>query len=141
VTRRRRIFITAVIVPVMVVVAGCASAPSETVPTPTGRVLVDSVFSAQALLDTNGNGQIDSGDTPIVNATFYVEVNGVKAFGATTDEKGHAFILIPGGVEYPVNVSMEAPKDSTLKPITPSTVTLSTGAGNIQVLFSSSETK
>ena len=85
----------------------------------------------------NGNGQIDPEDTPVVNATFYVELNGVKAFGDTTDETGNAFILIPGGVKYPVNVSMEAPKDSTLKLITPSTVTVSVSTGAVQFLFSS----
>jgi hypothetical protein len=103
----------------------------------TEPVLVDSAFSGQALFDANGNGQIDETDTPVVNATFYVELDGVKAFSDTTDETGNAFILIPGGVEYPVKVSMEAPKDSTLKLITPSTVTVSASTGAVQFLFSS----
>jgi hypothetical protein len=76
----------------------------------------------------------------VENATFSVEIDGVKVFGDTTDETGNAFILIPGGVEYPVNVIMEAPTDGTLKPITPSTVTLTQSAGVTQFLFSS-ETK
>lgn len=103
----------------------------------TEPVLADSAFSGQAFLDVNGNGTIDPEDTPVVNATFYVELNGVKAFGDATDETGNAFILIPGGVKYPVNVSMEAPKDSTLKLITPSTVTVSASTGTVQFLFSS----
>jgi hypothetical protein len=53
---------------------------------------------------------------------FYVEINGVKAFGETTDENGYAFILIPSSVDYPVTLSMEAPKDSNLKPVGPSEV-------------------
>ena len=112
------------------VTIGCAGKATE-------PVLADSVFSGQAFLDVNGNGQIDPEDTPVVNATFYVELNGVKAFGDTTDETGNAFILIPGGVKYPVNVSMEAPKDSTLKLITPSTVTVLASTGAVQFLFSS----
>lgn len=110
---------------------GCSGQPTEPI------VLADSAFSGQALLDVNGNGEIDSEDTPIENATFYVEIDGVKAFGDTTDETGNAFILIPGGVEYPVNVVMEAPADTLLKPVTPSTLTLSESAGATQFLFSS----
>ena len=118
----------------LLLTAGCSAKPSEP------RVLADSAFSGQALLDANGNGQIDSEDTPIENATFYVALDGVKVFSETTDETGNAFILVPGGVEYPVNVVMEAPKDSPLKPITPSTVTVSEGISSTQFLFSS-ETK
>ena len=114
----------------LLAITGCASKATE-------PVLSDSAFSGQALLDVNGNGQIDSEDTPIVNATFYVEIDGVKAFGDTTDETGNAFILIPGGVKYPVKVSMEAPKDSMLKLITPSTVDVSASTGSVQFLFSS----
>jgi hypothetical protein len=114
--------------------AGCSGQPTEP------RVLADSAFSGRALLDINGNGRIDSEDTPIENATFSVELDGVKVFSETTDETGSAFILIPGGVEYPVNVVMEAPEDSTLKPITPSTVAVSEGISSTQFLFSS-ETK
>lgn len=110
---------------------GCAPRP-----TPTQPVLADAAFSAQALLDVNANGQIDSEDTPVAGALFYVELYGVRAFGDTTDETGNAFILIPGGVEYPVNVGMEAPEGSTLKIITPSTVSVSASTGNIQFLFS-----
>lgn len=109
---------------------GCAGKATE-------PVLADSAFSGQAFLDVNGNGMIDPEDTPVVNATFYVELNGVKAFGDTTDETGNAFILIPGGVEYPLQVSMTAPKDSPLKLITPTTVTVSASTGTVQFLFSS----
>ena len=110
-------------------IAGCTSQPTE----PT---LADSAFSGQAFLDANNNGQIDTEDTPVADATFYVVINGVKAFGKTTDETGNAFILIPGGVEYPLDVRMDAPKDSALKSITPSTVTVSATTGTVQFLFS-----
>ena len=113
-----------------VIITGCSAKPTE------APILPDSVFSARALLDANGNGQIDSEDTPVANATFYVEIKDVKAFGDTTDDTGNAFILIPGGVEYPVKVSMEAPKDSTLKLITPSPVTVSASTETVQFLFS-----
>jgi hypothetical protein len=113
---------------------GCSAEPTEP------KVLADSAFSGTALLDANGNGQIDPEDTPIEGATFSVEIDGVKVFREITDEKGYAYILIPGGVEYPVNVIMEVPEDSSLKPITPSTVSVSTGISATQFLFSS-ETK
>lgn len=95
----------------LLTLVGCAPA------TPTVQPLVDSAFSAYAFLDSNFNGQLDAEDMPIEGATFYVEINGVKAFGETTDENGYAFILIPSGVDYPVTLSMEAPKDGKLKPV------------------------
>ena len=110
--------------------ASCSPSPTEK---PT---LADSAFSGQALLDANNNGQIDAEDTPVADAIFYVVIDGVKAFGKTTDETGNAFILVPSGVEYPVDVSMDAPKDSALKSITPSTVTVSATTGTVQFLFS-----
>jgi hypothetical protein len=116
-----------------ITIIGCV--PTQA-PTPTQPILVDSFFSGSAFLDVNGNGQIDPEDTPVANATFYIEMNGVKAFIETTDEKGYAFIIIPGGVEYPVKVGMEAPTDNTLKLITPSEITVSTSS-SVQFLFSS----
>lgn len=115
----------------LITMAGCAPRP-----TPAQPVLADAAFSAQALLDVNANGRIDSEDTPVDRAVFYVEINGTRAFGDTTDETGNAFILIPGGVEYPVNVGMESPEGSTLKLITPSTVSVSASTGTVQFLFS-----
>jgi len=122
---------------IFLLLSALSSCAPERTTTPTEEIIVDSAFSGQALLDANSNGQIDSEDTPVANATFYVEIDGVKAFGDTTDETGNAFILIPGGVKYPIKVSMEAPKDSTLKLITPSTVTVSALTGTVQFLFSS----
>ncbi|MEP7137277.1 MAG: hypothetical protein ABI904_20300 [Chloroflexota bacterium] len=125
------IFKLTLIILLIAATTGCSAKPTES------PILADSAFSAQALLDANGNGQIDSEDTPVPNAAFYVEVNGIKAFGDSTDETGNAFIIIPGGVKYPVDVSMEAPQDSTLKLITPSTVSVSASTGTVQFLFSS----
>jgi hypothetical protein len=108
----------------LVVVTGCASKPTSPVATtPTIQVLADSFFSGYALLDANGNGEIDSEDMPVENATFIVTLQGGGEVGDTTDETGNAFITIPGGVEYPVTLRMEAPKDSTLKLIGPSSIT------------------
>ena len=120
-----------VIILSMVIVTSCA-------PKPTEPVLIDSFFSGQALLDANGNGQIDSEDTPLANATFIVALQGGGEFGDNTDEAGNAFVTVPGGVEYPVTVRMEAPKDSTLKLIEPSAITLSEATGETaKFLFSS----
>ena len=127
-----RVFITTLAVALLVAttLTSCSPSPTEE------PILADSAFSGQALLDANNNGQIDAEDTPVADATFYVVINGVRAFGKTTDETGNASILIPGGVEYPVEVSMETPKDSALKLITPSTVTVSASTGTVQFLFS-----
>ncbi|MBE7535917.1 MAG: hypothetical protein HS124_09340 [Anaerolineales bacterium] len=84
-------------------------------PTPTAQpILADSAFSGYAFLDSNFNGQLDDEDTPLEGATFYVAIDGVKAFGETTDKNGYAFILIPSSVDYPVTLSMDAPKESNL---------------------------
>jgi hypothetical protein len=107
-------------------------------PTPAVVIHVHSYFSAYAFFDANGNGQPDSADTPVSDATFIVTLPGGTEFGDQTDDTGHAFISIPASVEYPVMLRMEAPKDSTWEAIEPSTITLSEAAGEpIQFLFSS----
>jgi hypothetical protein len=98
-------------------------------PTPTKPVLADSFFSGQAFLDANGNGKLDSTDTPVENATFIVTLAGGAEFGAQTNKTGNAFVTIPAMVEYPVTVRMEPPKDSTLLTLEPSTITLSEATG------------
>ena len=97
-------------------VTGCA-------PKPTQPVLVDAFFSGYAFLDVNGNGEIDSEDTPVENAMLIVTLQGGFESGDTTDDKGNAFITIPGGVDYPVTLRMEPPKDSILKLIGPASIT------------------
>ena len=92
-------------------------------PTPDVRLIVDAFFSGYAYLDVNGNGEIDSEDTPIENATLIVTLQGGMETGDTTDENGNAFITIPGGVDYPVTLRMEPPKDSNLKLVGPSSIT------------------
>jgi hypothetical protein len=94
-------------------ITGCAPQTA----TPTIQPLVDSAFSGYAYLDVNNNGELDEEDAPLEGATFYVAINGVRAFGAATDKNGYAFILIPSSVEYPVTLSMDAPKDSNLKSV------------------------
>ena len=115
----------------MLAITSCA-------PTPTEPALADSFFSGQAFLDANGNGQIDSEDTPVADATFIVTLQNGGEFGGQTDDTGKAFITIPASVEYPVTVRMEAPKDSALILLEPSTLTLSEQTGEtVKFLFSS----
>src|SRR5262245_49317216 len=92
-------------------------------PTPTVQPIVDAFFSGYAYLDVNGNGELDAEDTPVENATLIVTMQGGLEFGGATDASGYAFLVAPGGVDYPVTLRMEPPKDSTLKLIGPSSVT------------------
>ncbi len=121
----------AVILILSIILVGCTVTPTE-------PALADSFFSSQAFLDANGNGQIDSEDTPVENAAFIVTLQNGGEFGGQTDDIGKAFITIPASVEYPVTVRMEAPKDSALILLEPSTITLSEQTGEtIKFLFSS----
>jgi len=106
-------------------------------PTPTAQPLVDSFFSGYAFLDVNGNGELDSEDTPVENATFIVTLRGGLEVGAQTDKTGYAFIVAPGGVDYPVTMRMEPPKDSTLKLIGPPELTHELADESPKFLFSS----
>ena len=100
------------------VLAGC----NFPTPTPTVQAIVDSFFSGYAFLDANRNGELDTEDTPLENATFIVTLQFGGEVGGTTDKTGYAFIVAPGGVDYPVKMRMEPPKDSKLKLIGPSEV-------------------
>lgn len=100
------------------IITSCAPRPS----TPTIQAIVDSFFSGYAFLDVNGNGELDSEDTPVENAAFIVTFQFGGEVGAFTDKTGYAFIVAPGGVDYPVKMRMEPPKDSTLKLIGPSEI-------------------
>lgn len=108
-------------------------------PTPTSTVqpLVDSFFSGYAFLDANGNGELDAEDTPVKNATFIVTLQFGGEVGGLTDKTGYAFIVAPGGVDYPVKMRMEAPEDSTLKLIGPSEITHELADEAPKFLFSS----
>jgi hypothetical protein len=123
----------------LLALAACTPAYiEEHTPTPAEITHMYSYFSAYAFLDANGNGQPDSADTPLEDATFIVTLGGGTEFGDQTDDTGYAFISIPASVEYPVTVRMEAPKESALKAIEPSQITLSEATGEtIQFLFSS----
>lgn len=118
---------------VLSLLAGC-NLPT---PTPTVQAIVDSFFSGYAFLDVNGNGELDAEDTPVENATFIVTLQFGGEVGATTDKTGYAFIVAPGGVEYPVKMRMEPPKDSTLKLIGPSEITHELAEESPKFLFSS----
>jgi hypothetical protein len=90
--------------------------------TPTAQPITDSFFSGYAFLDANGNGDLDPADTPVDGASFIVTLQFGGEVGALTDKTGYAFIVAPGGVDYPVKMRMEPPKDSTLKLIGPSEI-------------------
>ncbi len=115
-------FIALILLSLNLILTACAAKPTE-------PVLADSFFSGGAFLDANGNGQLDSADTPLQNANFIVTLQGGYEFGDLTDEKGNAFITIPSSVEYPVTLRMEAPKGSSLKLIGPSSVTFPSTTG------------
>lgn len=100
------------------IITSCAPRHS----TPTIQAIVDSFFSGYAFLDINGNGELDPEDTPVENAAFIVALQFGGEVGAFTDKTGYAFIVAPGGVDYPVKMRMEPPKDSTLKLIGPSEI-------------------
>ena len=123
---------TAVIILILsITLVGCTATTTE-------PALADSFFSGQAFLDANGNGQIDAEDTPVANATFIVAPQNGGEFGDQTDDTGKAFITIPANVKYPITARMEAPKDSALILLEPSTLTLSEPTGEtIKFLFSS----
>ena len=113
----------AVLLILLLLTMSCNFLSPTPTPTPDTRPIVDAFFSGYAYLDVNGNGEIDSEDTPIENATLIVTLQGGFETGGLTDKTGHAFITVPGGVDYPVTLRMEAPKDSNLKLIGPSSVT------------------
>ena len=99
-------------------------------PTPTPVVLANSFFSGYAFVDANGNGQIDSADTPLKNAMFIVQLEGGAQFGALTDETGNAFVTIPAAVRYPVTLFMKPPKDSTLTLVGPLSIVREKATGD-----------
>lgn len=118
----------------ILLVTATSCAPTQT---PTQRILVDSFFSGYAFLDVNDNGELDSEDTPVENAAFIVTLQFGGEVGAFTDKTGYAFIVAPGGVDYPVKMRMEPPKDSTLKLIGPSEIIHELADESPKFLFSS----
>jgi hypothetical protein len=127
-TIRKLILFTSLVIMQTLFVSCAPSAPFQ----------AHSFFSGQALLDANGNGQIDADDTPVENATFIVTLQSGTEFGANTDASGNAFVTVPGLVESPVTVRMEAPLGSSLVLIEPVKVILSEVTGqSAKFLFAS----
>ena len=123
--------ITFTIILLLSILMSCAPTP-----TPTVQAIVDSFFSGYAYLDVNGNGELDSEDTPVEGATFIVTLQFGGEVGGITDKTGYAFIVAPGGVDYPVRMRMEPPKDSNLRLIGPSEVIHELADENPKFLFS-----
>lgn len=116
------------------ILTGCAPTPTAA---PADSTIVDAFFSGYAVLDVNGNGEIDQQDTPVENATLIVTLQSGFEVGGNTDKTGFAFITVPGGADYPVKMRMEPPKDSILKLIGPSEITHALGDESPKFLFSS----
>ena len=121
-------------IPVLaIVMISCTPKPT----TPAIQPIVDSFFSGYAFLDVNGNGELDPEDTPLENAAFIVTLQFGGEVGAFTDKTGYAFIVAPGGVDYPVKMRMEPPENSTLKLIGPSEIIHELADESPKFLFSS----
>ena len=116
-----------------IVLISCVPKPA----TPTIQPIVDSFFSGYAFLDVNGNGELDPEDTPVENAAFIVTLQFGGEVGAFTDKDGYAFIVAPGGADYPVKMRMEPPENSTLKLIGPSEIIHELADESPKFLFSS----
>lgn len=114
-------------------VTGCAPQTA----TPTIQPIIDSFFSGHAFLDVNGNGELDSEDTPVEGAAFIVTLQFGGEVGAFTDKTGYAFIVAPGGADYPVKMRMEPPKNSGLNLIGPSEIIQELSDKAPKFLFSS----
>ncbi|GAB4484108.1 MAG: hypothetical protein OHK0031_08060 [Anaerolineales bacterium] len=103
--------------------------------TPAPAAASDSFFSGQAWLDANANGQIDAQDTPLAGATFIVRL-AKGEFGAKTEANGRAFVTVPGPVEYPITLTMQAPAASGLILLEPAVLMLPAATGeSAQFLF------
>ena len=101
---------------------GCRLASSILPTTPTPLIYVDTFFSGHSFVDSNHNGELDPTDAPLENARFTV-----GAFGATTDESGYAFVIIPGDWAEPVTARMLPPQGSSYTLIGPAQVILQSG--------------
>jgi len=78
-------------------------------------VQADAFFHGRAYVDTNGNGKVDSEDTPLEGARFSAEDSrGVGNSDWTgSDGRGMAW-FVGGGVHYPVTLRIQPPEGSGL---------------------------
>jgi len=94
-------------------------------PSATPMVYADTFFSGRAFGDSNGNGQLDSTDSPLKDARFTA-----AGFGGITDASGYAMIVIPGGWDQPVTAQMAPPEGSGYTLIGPTEAILQSGVQN-----------
>ena len=133
--RRTLTGITAVTAVILLACALPTTAPTLTrTPLP---VMGDAFFFARVFEDTNGNGQIDSTDSPLKGAVFSATDARGASSGGITDDQGRATAWFPGGgVKYPVTLRGRPPKDSAYTVIGPSEVVLQKGT-SADFLFAS----
>ncbi|MFM8320392.1 MAG: alpha/beta hydrolase fold domain-containing protein [Chloroflexota bacterium] len=112
-----------------VLLSGCGAGPAAPTPAPTPVVLADTFFTGQALLDANGNRQVDESDLPLEGALFEV-----MGFQTLTDGRGYAMVIIPGGWDRPAAARMSAPRGSGATPISPNPVLLQS-SGPLQAVY------
>ncbi len=82
----------------------------------------DLFFSGRAVVDTNGNGRLDTSDQPLANARFTA-----GKFAATTNSSGIAVIFLPKGWNQSLSAQMDPPVGSNYTLIDPAEVTLQLG--------------
>ena len=87
------------------------------------------VVMACALIDTNGNGEVDAEDERLAGGQLMIDLADGAGFGGVTDHEGCASAALPGapgdqvGV-YPIRLQMLAPAGSSYRHVRAETVTL-----------------
>ena len=107
-------------------------------PTPTPIIYADTFFSGCGAVDSNGNGERDETDRPMVGARFTVTFRNETGFGGLTGSNGCAFLTVPGGLDessWPIVVEMVPPKDGDSEYLEPSAVTLTYPDYRAEFLF------
>ena len=97
------------------------------VPSP-GAVLEWDLIAC-AIIDTDGNGEVDTNDERLPGGQLQVDLAGGVGFGGITGQDGCAEITLPGtpGDEagiYPITMQMLAPVGSSYRHVWPEVVTL-----------------
>lgn len=102
-------------------------------PTSTPAVQADIFFFGRAYLDTNGNGALDADDPPLEGAVLIArDAKGAES-GGVTGANGAATAWYPGGITYPVTLTMRPAEDSDCRLIGPEKVRMdNVGSGGAE---------